>query len=167
MLPVPQREVALLLGESRQAVLPLLWLRRAWHRHRLSDAVREDGFRRRRRRSRAACRPRTAARGRRHPRPGQRRFARPDGSKAARFFEQNLADNTACARLRGGPRHRRDDHRGFRAGLTHPMPGTRCSTASAPRRTSGAACSRWVSSSSATLAAANGAPASTIASVTG
>ncbi len=37
LLPVPQREVAQLLRQRRQGLLPLLWLRRAWRRDPLDD----------------------------------------------------------------------------------------------------------------------------------
>ena len=48
LLPVPQRKIAFVLGQSRQAVLSLLRLRRARHGDRLSHAIREDGVLRRR-----------------------------------------------------------------------------------------------------------------------
>ncbi len=43
LLPVPQRKDAVVFGQPHQAVLSLLRLRRAWHRHRVPDgACRQD-----------------------------------------------------------------------------------------------------------------------------
>ncbi len=74
---------ALLLGQSRQAVLSLLRLRRARHRGRLSHAVREDGIPRCGRGPRAARGTRTAARGAGRARSRQRRSVRSDGPRLA------------------------------------------------------------------------------------
>ena len=65
MLPVPQRALALVLGQPGQAVLPLLRLRRPRQRHQVPDGVRPSGVPRRGRRAGAnrgpaRCRARPA-----------------------------------------------------------------------------------------------------------
>ena len=62
LLPVPQREDAVVHGEPVEAVLPLLRLRRARHGDRLPDGVRRQGVSRCGRGARARRRPRGAAR---------------------------------------------------------------------------------------------------------
>ena len=81
--PFHSREIALLLGEPREAVLSLLRLRRARHRGRLSHAIREAGVPRRDGGSRAARGPRNAARGAERARARQRRSLRGHGRRRA------------------------------------------------------------------------------------
>ncbi len=83
MLPVPQREIALVLGEPRKAVLSLLRLRRARHGGRFSHAVREARVPRRGGGSRRARGPGDAARGAGRRRARQRRSVRGHGPRRA------------------------------------------------------------------------------------
>ncbi len=63
-------------------------------------------------------------------------------SLAARFFEQNLADNARARGLRGGSRNRcRNRIRPLSWGM-RPMRGTPCSSGLAPMTMNGAVCSR-------------------------
>ncbi len=98
LLPVPQREDPLLLGEPGQAVLPLLRLRQARHRARLSHGPRPPGLPRGGRGARHAARA-SACRTRAAPTPA--RAARDEPlyelmARVARFYAEN-----ARARARG------------------------------------------------------------------
>ena len=95
LLPVPQREDAVVHGEPDQAVLPLLRLRRARHGDRLPDGVRRQDVSRRGRGARARRRPRGAAR----RASGRVRAARAGAaisprsrSTAAKFYRAQLKD---------------------------------------------------------------------------
>ena len=56
LLPVPQRKITLLHRQPDEAVLPLLRLRRAWHRDRLPDRIRRQKLPRRGRGARPRAR---------------------------------------------------------------------------------------------------------------
>ena len=141
LLPVPQRENRLLLGQPRQAVLSLLRLRRARHGARLSDAVREAGVPRRGGGSGQRA-------GLEVPREAQRRGARPRDDLAplyellrrvAAFFERICRP----ARARSDYAEQRGldaETIGASRSATRRTPGTRCSSASAAATSSSASC---------------------------
>ena len=142
LLPLSQREIPVVLGQPREAVLSLLRLRRARHGGRLSHAVREAGISGGGGRSRGARRARNAARGAK--RRANRAAPICTRSWGARRASSSRIWRTVSARgdylqRRGiDGRHRAPDLRW----ATRPIPGTRCSIALAARRRSGAGCCR-------------------------
>ena len=118
LLPVPQREDAVVHGEPDQAVLSLLRLRRARHGDRLPDGVRRASrFPRRSRSSRATpgsrCRAIERAGDKRAAR-GRRRPARRCCSTAAQVLPRAAEGRAARDRLPQGARPDRRDRRALR-----------------------------------------------------